>query len=161
MTHRVRYAFAGDGALWLHAQGCQFVFRDEIHRHGTAAGPRTAVAGELRAPLAGRVVRAPFQPGDPVGQGDTLVVIESMKMEHALSAPFAGELAELNASVGDQVVAGRVLARVLPRGPGVGPRPQPPHPHPRPGLIARQSRKPPCARARLRRGAPVSSVRKP
>ena len=115
MTHRVRYAFAGDGALWLHAQGCQFVFRDEIHRHGTAAGPRTAVAGELRAPLAGRVVRVPFQAGAQVGQGDTLVVIESMKMEHALIAPFAGELAELNASVGDQVVAGRVLARVLPR----------------------------------------------
>ena len=36
-------------------------------------------------------------------------------MEHALSAPFAGELADLNCSVGDQVVAGRVLARVLPR----------------------------------------------
>ncbi|MBP6817240.1 MAG: acetyl-CoA carboxylase biotin carboxyl carrier protein subunit, partial [Burkholderiaceae bacterium] len=74
-----------------------------------------AVAGELRAPLAGRVVRVPFQAGAQVGQGDTLVVIESMKMEHALSAPFAGELAELNASVGDQVVAGRVLARVVPR----------------------------------------------
>jgi geranyl-CoA carboxylase alpha subunit len=91
------------------------------------------VAGELRAPLAGRVVRVPLQAGAQVGQGDTLVVIESMKMEHALSAPFAGELAELNASVGDQVMAGRVLARVVPRelesalGSALNPAPIPAH----------------------------------
>lgn len=133
VTHRVRYALAGDGALWLHAQGGQAVFRDEIHRLGTPGGPRTAVAGELRAPLAGRVVRVPLQAGAQVGQGDTLVVIESMKMEHALSAPFAGELAELNASVGDQVMAGRVLARVVPRelesalGSALNPAPIPAH----------------------------------
>ena len=133
VTHRVRYALAGDGALWLHAQGGQAVFRDEIHRLGTPGGPRTAVAGELRAPLAGRVVRVPLQAGAQVGQGDTLVVIESMKMEHALSAPFAGELAELNASVGDQVMAGRVLARVVPRelesalGSALNPAPNPAH----------------------------------
>jgi len=43
------------------------------------------------------------------------VVIESMKMEHALSAPFAGELVDLACAVGDQVMPGRVLARVVAR----------------------------------------------
>jgi acetyl-CoA/propionyl-CoA carboxylase biotin carboxyl carrier protein len=53
---------------------------------------------------------------DPVSPGDTLLVVEAMKMEYALRAPFAGEVEELLVRVGDQVVLDQVVARVRPRG---------------------------------------------
>ena len=45
--------------------------------------------------------------------GETLVVLEAMKMEIALQAPFDGELAELDAAEGEQVALGRTLFRVV------------------------------------------------
>jgi acetyl/propionyl-CoA carboxylase alpha subunit len=45
-------------------------------------------------------------------KGDPIVVLEAMKMEHTLTAPFDGKLAELNAKAGAQVSEGVVLARL-------------------------------------------------
>jgi len=50
--------------------------------------------------------------GDPVTKGQSIVVVEAMKMEHALTAPFDGVVVEVSASIGDQVTDGAVLARV-------------------------------------------------
>ena len=50
--------------------------------------------------------------GARVLRGDILLVVEAMKMEHGLAAPFDGVVEVLSASVGDQVREGEVLARV-------------------------------------------------
>ena len=112
LAHRVRHARDPDGTLWLHCGGRQFVFRDVLHLRGAAGEAAGAAGGVLRAPLSGRVVHVPVAVGAVVAKGETLVVIESMKMEHALTAPVEGTLAELLCAKGDQVSAGRVLARV-------------------------------------------------
>ena len=112
LAHRVRHARDPDGTLWLHCGGRQFVFRDVLHLRGAAGEGAGAAGGVLRAPLSGRVVHVPVAVGAVVAKGETLVVIESMKMEHALTAPVEGTLAELLCAKGDQVSAGRVLARV-------------------------------------------------
>ena len=54
--------------------------------------------------------------GGTVRAGDTLVVLEAMKMEIALQAPFDGTVAELDAAEGDQVPLGRALFRVVAEG---------------------------------------------
>lgn len=67
-------------------------------------------AGELRAPFNGKVLAVKAAAGDAVEAGATLVVIESMKLEHALSLPRSGRIAQVRVSAGQQVAPGQVLA---------------------------------------------------
>jgi 3-methylcrotonyl-CoA carboxylase alpha subunit len=50
--------------------------------------------------------------GDKVAKGERLLTLEAMKMEHALTAPFDGTVAELTASAGDQVREGQMLVKI-------------------------------------------------
>jgi len=77
------------------------------------ADPSSVVAaGSLTAPMPGAVVRVLVEPGDTVVAGQTLVVLEAMKMEHSVHAPSAGVVAEVRVQPGQQVDAGSVLAVV-------------------------------------------------
>ena len=69
-------------------------------------------AGSLLAPMPGGVVRVLAEPGAVVTAGQPLVVLEAMKMEHTVTAPGAGILAEVRVAHGDQVDTGQVLAVV-------------------------------------------------
>ena len=68
--------------------------------------------GALRAPMPGKIVAVQVKPGDKVEKGRPLVVLEAMKMEHVLPAPFDAVVAELPVKVGDQVSEGVLLAKV-------------------------------------------------
>ena len=67
--------------------------------------------GELliKAPIPGLVVKVPAQPGQEVREGDTLVILEAMKMENELRAPRDGVVHEVKASPGAQVQLGQTL----------------------------------------------------
>src|SRR3989344_69766 len=78
-------------------------------RAGAAGG-----ATELRAPFNGKVVALPVAAGQALAAGDTVVVIESMKLEHSLASPAAATVAELLVAPGQQVSPGQVLARFAP-----------------------------------------------
>ncbi|MGN6782932.1 MAG: biotin/lipoyl-containing protein, partial [Marmoricola sp.] len=67
--------------------------------------------GSLLAPMPGTVVAVPVEDGSAVTAGDTLLVLEAMKMQHAIKAPTDG-VVSLDVTVGQQVSAGDVLARV-------------------------------------------------
>jgi len=54
--------------------------------------------------------------GDKVWEGKTLGIMEAMKMEHTLTAPFDGVVAELSAVAGAQVQVEALLARIEPQG---------------------------------------------
>jgi biotin carboxyl carrier protein len=75
-------------------------------RGGVAAGGGSRT---LNAPLPGRVTHVAVQAGDRVGPGDTLLVIEAMKMENEFKATAAGRVAEVRVEVGQAVNAGDVL----------------------------------------------------
>ncbi len=64
------------------------------------------------APTPGKVVAVLVAPGDEVIEGDALIVIESMKMEQTIRAPFSGVIATIRHVVGDQVDAGTVLVEI-------------------------------------------------
>jgi propionyl-CoA carboxylase alpha chain len=75
--------------------------------------PGSAVEkGSLVAPMPGNVIRLGAAVGDTVTAGQPLIWLEAMKMEHTITAPSDGVLAELNVDTGHQVEVGAVLARV-------------------------------------------------
>jgi 3-methylcrotonyl-CoA carboxylase alpha subunit len=69
--------------------------------------------GDILAPMPGKVIALDVAEGQPVEAGQRLMVLEAMKMEHALTAPFAGTVADLSARVGSQVQVEALLARVV------------------------------------------------
>ncbi|HJL03902.1 MAG TPA: acetyl-CoA carboxylase biotin carboxylase subunit [Polyangiaceae bacterium LLY-WYZ-15_(1-7)] len=69
-------------------------------------------AGGCIAPMPGAVVKVNVAEGDAVEAGQVLMVMEAMKMEHAVTAPHAGKVAELHVGEGDQVDADALLAVV-------------------------------------------------
>lgn len=66
-------------------------------------------APEIKAPFSGRIVAVHAAPAQQVAAGDTLIVIESMKLEHAVSAPRAATVSKVAVQVGQQVSPQQVL----------------------------------------------------
>jgi acetyl/propionyl-CoA carboxylase alpha subunit len=75
---------------------------------------RGGVAGECRAPLPGAVTKVLVSLGDVVAEGDGLVVLEAMKMEHTLRADGAGTVGDIACVPGQQVDVGDLLVSVEP-----------------------------------------------
>ena len=77
-----------------------------------APARRAAGAGriQVKAGAAGKVYQIPTTVGQSVQPGDTVVVIEAMKMEIPVVAPEAGTIASIDVQVGDSIEAGAVLA---------------------------------------------------
>jgi 3-methylcrotonyl-CoA carboxylase alpha subunit len=70
--------------------------------------------GDIVAPMPGKVTSVEVSAGDKVAKGQRLLTLEAMKMEHGLTAPFDGTVAELNAAEGAQVAVDALLARIEP-----------------------------------------------
>jgi 3-methylcrotonyl-CoA carboxylase alpha subunit len=77
------------------------------------AGEATPEGGRLTAPMPGKVVSFAVMTGDKVKAGQALAVMEAMKMEHTISAPKDGTVAELLYAPGDQVADGAELLKLL------------------------------------------------
>ena len=67
------------------------------------------MAGGLVAPMPGKVIAVEVTAGDAVAEGQLLMIVEAMKMEHRITAPHAGVVGEVRAHAGDQVGAGDLL----------------------------------------------------
>ena len=99
---------AGGGELAVTVSGETLTL--PLSREGGKAAVR-AGSGEVRAPLAGQVIRM-LDAGSRVAEGDVVAVIESMKMHWEIRAPATGTLADIGAKAGDAVAAGALLLRV-------------------------------------------------
>lgn len=104
------FAEAGD-QLWVSDERGTWQLREaEVVRVHRGGGPRSA---EIVSPMPGSVIAVHVESGSPVAEGDPVVVVEAMKMEHTLTAPISGQV-ELLVAVGDQVTVDQVLARLIP-----------------------------------------------
>ncbi|MET0588621.1 MAG: acetyl/propionyl/methylcrotonyl-CoA carboxylase subunit alpha [Novosphingobium sp.] len=77
---------------------------------GSAGG--AASSGSILSPMPGRIIAVEVAAGDTVTKGQKLLTLEAMKMEHTLTAPFDGVVAELNATAGAQVQVEALLVRI-------------------------------------------------
>ena len=101
---------------WVHAdERQQHVYAHAGYRRLALADPRrhagdaAEAGGQLTAPMPGKVVAFHVEPGATVSRGQPLAVMEAMKMEHTISAPADGVVAELLYAPGDQVAEGAAL----------------------------------------------------
>ena len=85
----------------------------ELAARGSVGGPGVA-DGVIAAPMPGKVTAVEVSKGEKVAKGQRLLTLEAMKMEHGLTAPFDGTVAELSAQAGAQVSDGAILARIDP-----------------------------------------------
>ncbi|MGD9301422.1 MAG: pyruvate carboxylase subunit B [Desulfobacterales bacterium] len=84
--------------------------REAAPAAAAAPAPAAAVEGTpLNAPMPGMIIKYEKNVGDAVTEGDTVVILEAMKMENALPAPASGTLKAINFSSGDSVAKGDVL----------------------------------------------------
>jgi 3-methylcrotonyl-CoA carboxylase alpha subunit len=106
---------AGAGGLHIGWNGWSYqiehapaVSIDPHVTHGHGAGAHAS----LEAPMPGAVVRILVQEGQIVEAQQPLIILEAMKMEHIVAAPYAGILRRLFASLGAVVAKGTLLAEI-------------------------------------------------
>jgi geranyl-CoA carboxylase alpha subunit len=108
------HLLARDGVIWLHLADRAWDFRDLTLVPEITAEPGSD--GKVRAAMNGTVVSIAVAEGDTVRRGDTLLVLEAMKMEHAHVAAFDGRVTTVHVTPGAQVAAYAVLIEVTPDG---------------------------------------------
>lgn len=69
-------------------------------------------ARQVISPLPGVIVSVPVKPGDAVKAGQTVAVLEAMKMENEIQSEFDGTIVSVDVKVGDSVLEGAVLAKI-------------------------------------------------
>ncbi|MFJ8164973.1 biotin carboxylase N-terminal domain-containing protein [Streptomyces sp. NPDC096136] len=113
VTHHFAHATSPEGT-WLGRDADSW----HVQRHDpvTAAlgGSGRAGADTLAAPMPGTVTVVKVAVGDKVAAGQSLLVVEAMKMEHVISAPHAGTVTELDVTPGTTVAMDQVLAVITP-----------------------------------------------
>ncbi len=107
-TEATGFAEPYDGGALVYRAGQPFLFTHPRFDGGT----HHAHDGDIIAPMPGKVIAVDVAEGDAVTAGQRLLVLEAMKMEHALTAPFDGIVTELSVSAGSQVQVDAVLAVV-------------------------------------------------
>jgi acetyl-CoA/propionyl-CoA carboxylase biotin carboxyl carrier protein len=104
----------GEPDFSVAVEGAEYPVR--LYRHRPSGGPARAgsgaVAGQVPSPLAGTLTRVEVSVGDRVTEGTLLAVVEAMKMETPVRAPFDGTVAELSSPVGGPVAAGQTIVLV-------------------------------------------------
>lgn len=99
--------------LWVNVQGETVVIptnnkRKRRGHHDDLA----AEAGDILAPMPGKVTQILIKEGDLVSKGQTLVVMEAMKMEYNLKAAKEGAVDKIASQIGQQVQLGQTLVHV-------------------------------------------------
>jgi biotin carboxyl carrier protein len=64
----------------------------------------------VEAPLTGKIIKIEVKVGDKIKEGDTVVILESMKMENPIAAPVDGTVAKINVAENQAVKTGEALA---------------------------------------------------
>jgi acetyl-CoA/propionyl-CoA carboxylase, biotin carboxylase, biotin carboxyl carrier protein len=103
--------------LTVTVEGRAWPVRLYRHRPRRAGAPGAGEAGRVASPLAGTLTRVEVAAGQRVDQGQLLAVVEAMKMETPLLAPFPGTVTGVPSAAGAPVAAGQVVVELAPADP--------------------------------------------
>ncbi len=92
---------------WIHADGQSY--RLDWQNPLPVPNKDGGVEGSLRAPMPGQVIKVQVEGGQHVKQGDVLMILEAMKMEHRIIAPYDGVVSAIRYNVGQAVQADSIL----------------------------------------------------
>ena len=106
-----------DPDFQVSAGGRSWPVRLYRHRPRGTSGAAEGGGGLVTSPLAGTLAKVEVAPGQRVTEGQLLAVVEAMKMETPLLAPFSGIVGGVRCAVGGPVAAGQVVVEVEPGGP--------------------------------------------
>ena len=81
-------------------------------RRGSSGSVSAALTGSVTVPMQGTIVKVLVAVGDTVEAGETICVLEAMKMENAINASAGGTITEIKVSAGDSVTGGDVIAMI-------------------------------------------------
>ena len=109
VRQRCQYHCRGDH-LYLQAFGQALAVRDVTHQ--PASGAAASGSGRIKTTMDGAIIDVLVQAGQAVKQGDTLVILEAMKMEHPVKADRDGTVGEILATKGDQVKRSQLLVEI-------------------------------------------------
>ncbi len=105
------YAGAGN-LLWLSCEGETWVYSDKTLLPPDAGAEGSD--GRILASMDGKILAVNVQPGDSISKGETVLVLEAMKMEFQVAAAVDGIVEEVGVSAGDQVKARQLMAAIKP-----------------------------------------------
>jgi acetyl/propionyl-CoA carboxylase alpha subunit len=104
------YVSSDNAKRWVTVNGQTFVLTKSSG--AKRSGHAHHAAGELTAPMPGQVRAVNVSEGDPVTKGQTLLVLEAMKMEIRVQAPFNGVVQSLTVKVGQTVEREQILVKM-------------------------------------------------
>ncbi|WP_314252546.1 acetyl/propionyl/methylcrotonyl-CoA carboxylase subunit alpha [Streptomyces sp. DSM 40907] len=113
VTHRFSHATSPEGT-WLGRDADSWHVQTYDPVVANLSGAGRGGADTLAAPMPGTVTVVKVAVGDKVAAGQSLLVVEAMKMEHVISAPHAGTVTELDVTPGSTVAMDQILAVVTP-----------------------------------------------
>ncbi len=109
--HVVAYVSSDKAKRWVTINGQTVVLTKQSGAHKSGGGGRSA-SGELTAPMPGQVRAVNVSEGDAVTKGQTLLVLEAMKMEIRIQAPMDGVVKSLKVKQGQTVEREQALITV-------------------------------------------------
>ncbi len=92
----------------------EFALQDPMKALLAASGGGSASGGALMSPMPGKIVKVLVKEGESVTEGQTLIVMEAMKMQNELKSPCAGTVAKVHVEEGGTVETGAKLVDVKP-----------------------------------------------
>lgn len=95
--------------IWIHSSGETYAVPLALKKTLRGTKSHDLESGDILAPMPGKVTQVLASVGARVLKGQTLVVMEAMKMEYNLKAPADLEVLRVNAKVGEQVPLGHLL----------------------------------------------------
>ena len=115
-THAVDRQADGGSTYWLAKDGDSWAVRPHDPLEQLALGGAGAGAAALNAPMPGTVTVVKAAVGDRVTKGQPLMILEAMKMEHVITAPYDGTVEQLRVAAGGTVAMDELLAAITPAG---------------------------------------------
>ncbi len=97
--------------IWIHYAGRTFTAPLTKERASKGRSGSSGQSDRIKSPMPGKVTRLQKSVGERVEIGETVLIMEAMKMEYSLKAEVNGEVAEVSCRVGDQVALGQTLVK--------------------------------------------------